>query len=112
MKGNFNYTNSLSVFLESYKNESRREYPSYSFLYSYSEKLLELIDKWRLENPEIDKTILLKRNVQDFKSDLFGNLKHDYEKRLKRYYQKWSFEKNKIDSFKSQFLNIVKENEK
>lgn len=111
MNETFNYKKNLDSFLENYKGESRLKFPSYYFLELYSDKLLELIEIWRRSNLGDDRTILLKRDVQVFKSDLIGSLKHDFEKRLVRYYQKWTMEKSIIDSLKLKFLRIAEPNE-
>ena len=54
--------------------------------------------------------LAIKMNIKIFKSDLTGNLQHDYDKDNKRYPGNWRIEKGKADAIKFKLLKIYDDN--
>lgn len=109
MKNEFDLHNEIKMFLEDDK-ESMKVTPSYYFLESYTPKLLDLIKKWKSLDPEIYESLyLIERQIDLFRVDLLGELKHDYDKENKRYREKWIGLKQDIDYLKNILLKIWKE---
>jgi len=89
--------------------EWRFSKPSYYTIETYAEILLKTIKEWRLENPEYsDETFRIQHKADILNADIEGELKHDFEKNLKRYKEKWIFQKNNLDALQNTFRNIQK----
>ena len=83
--------------------------PSYYTIESYAKLLYKTIKEWRLENPTYaDDTYRIEYEADILNEDIAGILKHDYEKDLKRYKDKWVFQKNTLDAIHTAFRNIQK----
>lgn len=109
MKNEFNLLNEVKIFLADDK-EYMKVTPSYYFLDSYASKLLELIKKWKSIDPVIHESLgSIERQITLFSIDLLGELKNDYDKKNKRYREKWIRLKQDIDYLKNILLKIWKE---
>lgn len=105
MINDFNPQIEIKQFLLSRKDEVISKRPSIQYLEAYADKLLEIINRWKAQSNEaILPLILIVREISIFKSDLTGELEHDYEKENKRYRQKWLTQKEKIDSIKRKLI--------
>ena len=88
--------------------ESRRTNPSYPFIESYSEVLLDVIVELRKNNTVMDITLhSIWRNADIFNADLIGELHHDYKKQNKRYRDKWLVQKRKIDGITGELFEYL-----
>ncbi|WP_027379849.1 hypothetical protein [Chryseobacterium daeguense] len=90
--------------------ESQRLNPSYPFIQSYSETLLNLISYLR-ENDKVmsNKLLSLWMDADIFKADIPGELHDDYKKRNKRYRENWLKQKKKIDTITSELFDYLNE---
>jgi len=86
--------------------EYGKQNPSYPFIQSYSENLLNLISYIR-ENDKIMDTTLLSLWVEAdiLKADIPGELYDDYKKGNKRYRENWQTQKRKIDNVTSELYD-------
>lgn len=93
------------------KNEFIKKNPSYPFIQSYSEILLQLISDLEEKDKILDtKLISLRMEADIFKEDLPGELYDDYRKGNARYRENWLSQKRKIDDITSelyQYLNKI-----
>ncbi len=90
--------------------ELRKIHPSYHFIENYSEVLLDVIAEVKKENNVMDTTLhYLWKDADIFQADLVGELLHDYEKRNKRYRDKWLTEKKKIDDITLELFEHLSE---
>jgi len=86
--------------------ESQRQNPSYPFIQSYSETLLNLISYLRENDKIMDSALLSLRMEADIlNADIPGELQDDYKKRNKRYREKWLTQKRKIDNVTSELYD-------
>lgn len=110
MNYKFNFLDEIKTFLDDDK-EYMKSKPSYSFITSYSKKLLELVIEWKEINSEIHSSLYsIQRKIDILKADLPGELKHDFEKGNKRYRDKWLVQKQNLDSLKNSLIIIWKDN--
>lgn len=84
--------------------EWKNKFPSYSILEKSASDIIDILKKSNIEDNEFENwKFSTKIGLNIFIADLVGELEHDYEKRLDRYYKKWSKEKSKIDTYISEF---------
>lgn len=82
--------------------------PSIYVLEKSAKKLLDLLEPIRDINETSDTEFLsLKMDLDIFITDLPGELNHDYKNQNKRYREKWSKEKRKLNEFISRFRTIL-----
>lgn len=90
------------------KNEFIKKNPSYPFIQSYSEILLQLISELEQKDKIMDtKLISLRMESDIFKEDLPGELYDDYKKENVRYRENWLNQKKKIDNITSEFYQYL-----
>lgn len=78
--------------------ESKLKFPSHHTLENSASEIIQLLKNIKISDNEFEEWSswkIIKMNI--FISDLVGELHHDYDKRLVRYYSKWRVEKEKID---------------
>lgn len=78
--------------------------PDYFLLEKAALDIKSLLSNARIENKEFEtwKSIVL-MDMDIFIDDLVGNIRHDYEERLKKYKGKWIIEKSKLDKVMDEF---------
>ena len=77
--------------------EWKHKFPSYHILESSSIKVIDILKNSNIVDEEFKSWSARKIiNMEIFKSDLVGELHHDYDNRLVRYFSKWDREKVKI----------------
>lgn len=93
------------------RDETYSKRPSIHYLESYADVLLNIATIMDSEREEMAMQLLgIKMNIKIFKSDLTGNLQHDYDKDNKRYLGNWRIEKGKADAIKFKLLKIYDDN--
>lgn len=111
MKNEFNPKQEIKDFLMARRDETYSKRPSIHYLESYADLLLNIANIMDSEREEMAMQLLgIKMNIKIFKSDLTGNLQHDYDKDNKRYPGNWRIEKGKADAIKFKLLKIYDDN--
>ncbi|MFC7357080.1 hypothetical protein ACFQO1_05235 [Jejudonia soesokkakensis] len=84
--------------------EEKLKFPSHHTLKQSADKIIDLLKNTKIEDEEFSIWSSWRRRYLDiFKADLVGELYHDYDKRNKRYRNKWLREKEKMTSLFSDF---------
>ncbi|SDH67127.1 hypothetical protein SAMN05421846_101500 [Chryseobacterium taeanense] len=92
------------------RNEFIKKNPSYPFIQSYSEVLLQLIIELEQKDKIVDtKLISLRMEANIFKEDLPGELYDDYKKGNLRYRENWFNQKKKIDNITTELYQYLSE---
>lgn len=92
----------LSEKLKKIKKEifeqSKLKFPSHHTLENSASEIIQLLKNIKISDADFEEWSSWKViNMNIFIADLVGELHHDYDKRLVRYYNKWRIEKEKID---------------
>lgn len=84
--------------------EWKHKYPSCQVLENSSIEIIEILKNANIDDEDFKVWSSWRiRNLDIFKADLVGALHHDYKAKLVRYHDKWTKEKDKIDSLISEF---------
>ena len=84
--------------------EGRLKFPSFHILEKSASEIMELLKNPNIADEEFEFWASWKiREMDIFIADLVGELHHDYDNKLVRYYNKWIKEKGKIDSLIFEF---------
>lgn len=102
----------LKIIKKVIYEESKLKLPSHYILENSASKIIQLLENNKISDAEFEEWSswkIIKMNI--FIDDLVGELHHDYDKRLVRYYNKWIVEKENIDNlildFRTKFSNRI-----
>lgn len=109
MENSFNPKSEIIQFLEKNKEEFSLDY-SLNSLERYSQKLLDLIEKWQSkEQKMIEEIYFIKHNILNFKSDFKDDIPNNYDNKNRNHREKWTIQKQKITNLKSEFLKVYED---
>lgn len=84
--------------------ESKLKHPEYHVLEKSASQIINLLKITEEDDDEFKNWAMYNKQDMDiFKSDLVGELYHDYNNRLVRYYNKWENQRQIIERFISDF---------
>lgn len=100
----------LKKIKKNLSEEWKLKFPSYHILENSASEIMTMLKNTNIVDEEFEFWSSWKiREMDIFIADLVGELHHDYDNRLVRYYNKWTKEKQKIDNlifeFKAKFTN-------